>query len=80
MSPPTIDTTCELIAEQLQVLTRENHIPILLVSPQTRPGLRQITSANLPQLHILSYNEITRDIRIESHGIVQEMTEKPTNR
>ncbi len=80
MSPPAIDTTCELIAEQLQVLTRENQIPILLVSPQTRPGLRQITSANLPQLHILSYNEITRDIRIESHGIVQDMTEKPTNR
>jgi flagellar biosynthesis protein FlhA len=79
MSPPAIDTTCELIASQLQVLTRENHVPILLVSPQIRPGLRQITSANLPQLHILSYNEITRDTRIESHGIVQDMTASPTS-
>ena len=75
MSPQAVDKTCELIAKSVQVLTRENHSPIVLVSPQTRPGLRQISSANLPNLHIVSYNEVTRDTRIESHGIVQDLTE-----
>ena len=74
MSPQAVDKTCELIATSVQVLTRDNHSPIVLVSPQTRPGLRQISSANLPNLHIISYNEVTRDTRIESHGIVQDLT------
>lgn len=77
MSPQAVDKTCELISKSVQVLTRENHGPIVLVSPQTRPGLRQISSANLPNLHIVSYNEVTRDTRIESHGIVQDLTEDP---
>lgn len=74
MSPQAVDKTCEVIADAVQVLIRENHSPIVLVSPQTRPGLRRITSANLPNLQILSYNELTRDTRIESHGIVQDAT------
>jgi flagellar biosynthesis protein FlhA len=77
MSPQAVDKTCELLADQVQVLTRQNHTPLILVSPQTRPSLRQITAANLPNLQILSYNEITRDTRIESHGIVQDLTESP---
>jgi flagellar biosynthesis protein FlhA len=44
----------------------------VLASPQIRPGLKQLTAASLPDLVVLSYNEITRDTRIESVGIVND--------
>jgi flagellar biosynthesis protein FlhA len=72
MSPPAIEATCQLIAEGVEKLTTASHSPVLLVSPQIRPGLRQLTSSILPDLIVLSYNEITRDTRIESVGIVND--------
>ena len=72
MSPPAAEKTCEIIAEQVQKLRTAGHHEVILVSPQIRPGLRQLTSATLPRLNVLSYNEITRDTKIESIGIVTE--------
>jgi flagellar biosynthesis protein FlhA len=74
MSPPAIEQTCNLIAAELERLTRTGRKPIVLVSPQIRPGLKQLTSANMPHLNVLSYNEITRDTIIESVGIVTDAT------
>jgi flagellar biosynthesis protein FlhA len=72
MSPQAVEKTCARIAAEVDKLARENHPPIVLVSPQIRPGLKQLTQANLPKLHVLSYNEITRDTKIESLGIVTD--------
>lgn len=72
MSPQAVETTCSLIAQEVTRLTQEHHPPVLLVSPRIRPGLKQITAANLPTLHILSYNEVTRDTKIEAVGIVAD--------
>jgi flagellar biosynthesis protein FlhA len=72
MSPPAIEKTCELIAAEIAKLNRANRPPVVLVSPQIRPGLKQLTSSHLPRLVVLSYNEITRDTKIESVGIVTD--------
>ena len=72
MSPQAVETTCSLVAREITRLTQDNHPPVLLVSPQIRPALKQVTAANLPHLHILSYNEITRDTKIEAVGIVTD--------
>ena len=74
MSPQAVEKTCELIATAVHRLTQGHHPPVVLVSPQIRPGLKQLTAGNLPSLHVLSYNEITRDTRIESVGIVTDVT------
>ncbi len=47
--------------------------PVVLVSPQIRPALKQLTSPHLPRLVVLSYNEITRDTVVESLGMVSDM-------
>jgi flagellar biosynthesis protein FlhA len=72
MSPVAVQKTCELIAAEVGKLTKAGHTPLLLVSPQIRPGLKQMTAAHLPRLVVLSYNEVTRDTRIESVGIVHD--------
>ena len=42
----------------------------MLVSPQIRAALKQITETHLPQLVVLSYNEITRDTEVVTHAAV----------
>ncbi|NLX55954.1 MAG: flagellar biosynthesis protein FlhA [Planctomycetaceae bacterium] len=74
MSPQAVETTCSLLAAGLARLAQDHHPPVLLVSPQIRPGLKQLTAGNLPNVHVLSYNEITRDTQIESVGIVNDAT------
>jgi flagellar biosynthesis protein FlhA len=74
MSPQAVEATCRAIGKEVEKLVRGNHPPIVLVSPQIRAGLKQLTTAHLPQLVVLSYNEITRDTMIESTGMVSELT------
>lgn len=72
MSPQAQEKTCQAIAQGVRKLVDQAKTPIVLVSPQIRPGLRQITQVNLPRLKVLSYNEITRDTQIESMGLVAD--------
>lgn len=71
-APQTIEKLCEKIGNEAQKLTRTGKRAIVLVSPQLRAGLKQMTSANLPRLIVMSYSEITRDTKVEIVGIVNE--------
>ena len=72
MSPQAIEVTAKLIAKEVEKLTMAGHPPVLLVSPQIRAGLKQMTSTQLSRLIVLSYNEITRDTQIESVALVSD--------
>jgi len=72
MSPPAIEATCNAIAAILPKLTTANHTPIVLVSPQIRAALKQITENHLPQLVVLSFNEVTRDTQIMTLGLAAD--------
>ena len=72
MSPQAIELTCERIDQGIKKLVSAGHLPIVLVSPRIRPGLRQLTATAMPRLKVLSYNEITQDTQIESLGIVTD--------
>ncbi len=72
MSPAAISTTCQQIAEQMKKLDQAARPRCLLVSPRIRASVRQITQDTLPDLRILSYNEISRDTNIESVGMVSD--------
>lgn len=72
MSPPAIEATCNAIASELPKLTTANHTPIILVSPQIRAALKQITENQLPNLVVLSFNEVTRDTQIVTVGMASD--------
>ena len=72
MPPHAIESLCELLADGVEKLEREGYPPVVLVAPQIRPALKQLTAAQLPRLVVLSYNEITRDTQIESAAMVSE--------
>ena len=72
MSPPAIEKTCERIVAEAQQVMQKGRTPIVLVSPQIRPGLKQITQQSIPRLVVLSYNEVTRDTKIEAVGMIAD--------
>jgi len=72
MSPQAIQATCEAIAQELPKLTTAQHTPIVLVSPQIRAALKQITENHLSNLVVLSFNEITRDTQIVTVGLASD--------
>ena len=73
MSPQAVETTCRLISVEIDKLARANCPPVLLVSPQIRAALKQLTAPHLPNLVVLSYNEVTRDTKIESVAMVADV-------
>jgi flagellar biosynthesis protein FlhA len=72
MSPQAIEVTCTSIHQQIQKLTGAGHTPIVLVSPQIRAALKQITENHLPQLVVLSFNEVTRDTQVVTLGLATD--------
>ncbi len=72
MAPQAIEATCQSIGTQLQKLTAAGHTPIVLVSPQIRAALKQITENHIPQLVVLSFNEITRDTNVMTLGLASD--------
>jgi flagellar biosynthesis protein FlhA len=72
MSPQAVEITCRAIAKEIEKLAIANRPPVVLVSPQIRAALKQMTLPHLPQLVVLSYNEITRDTRLESLGMISD--------
>ena len=72
MSPQAVEATCNAISQELPKLTTANHTPIILVSPQIRAAVKQITENHLPQLVVMSFNEITRDTQIVTVGLASD--------
>jgi flagellar biosynthesis protein FlhA len=70
MLPDESRELCEAIAAERSALVRAGHPPVLLVSPQIRPYVKRLTSTSLPQLIVLSFNEITRDTQTQSVATV----------
>ena len=78
MSPQAVEATCQAIAAAAAKLTTAGHAPIVLVSPQIRAALKQLTENHLPQLVVLSFNEVTRDTQVVTLGLASDAVQKRT--
>jgi len=72
MSPQAIEATCRLIRNEITKLTTANRPPIVLVSPQIRAAVKRFTENQLPTLVVMSFNEVTRDTKIVTVGLVAD--------
>jgi flagellar biosynthesis protein FlhA len=74
VSTPTAtdEKICDATAGDLTKMTRQGKKSIVLVSATQRARLKKLTGGNLPRLVVLSFNEITRDTKVEIVGIVNE--------
>jgi flagellar biosynthesis protein FlhA len=72
MSPQGVESLCRAINGEITKLTTRSHSPIVLVSPQIRAAVKRLTENHLPHLIVLSFNEVTRDTKIVTLGMVSE--------
>ncbi len=72
MSPQAVEATCAHIKQEVEKLVTQNQTPVVLVSPQIRAALKQLTENHLPNLVVLSFNEVTRDTKVVTHGLVTD--------
>ncbi len=72
LSPQSVEAICRAVSAETGRMTTRGHSPIVLVSPQIRAAVKRITENHLPQLVVLSFNEITRDTKIVTLGMVTD--------
>jgi flagellar biosynthesis protein FlhA len=72
MSPQSVEAACRAISSEITKLTVSGRSPIVLVSPQIRAAVKRLTENHLPNLVVLSFNEVTRDTKIVTVGLVTD--------
>ncbi|MFC1491120.1 flagellar biosynthesis protein FlhA [Nitrospinota bacterium] len=70
MDPTHADRLLRSIQDQMDRFESSTTQPVLLASPAIRGHLRKFTERFIPQLAILSHNEIAPGVRIQSLGTV----------
>jgi flagellar biosynthesis protein FlhA len=70
LDPRTAERLLNSLSEQIQEASAGTH-PVLLCAPNIRPHVKRLTEQYIPQLPVLSYNEITPQLQIQSIGTVQ---------
>lgn len=71
MDPRTAQELINRIARKIEEHPEIAAQPILLTSPTARRHLSRLTSRFIPQLAVLSHNELSSDARVSSVGMVE---------
>ncbi len=71
LSPEMTSAVISQAAARIESLSMQGYTPILLCAPQVRYHMRRMLEGKLPQVIVLSFNEIVKDVPVESHGVVQ---------
>ncbi len=70
LPPALAGRIAERIGRELTKLAAAGHAPVILCSPPLRAELSRIAETIQPGISVLSYNEILRDVKVESLGMV----------
>ncbi len=71
LPPQEAQNMIEKIASEVQNLLELGYDPILLVAPNIRRPLKELTHRSLDRLIVLSFNELESDVDLEIHGTVK---------
>jgi len=70
LRPAMIQKIARLIEAECGKLTGKGYPAVVLCSPQVRLSVKRLTEATMSQLVVVSYNEIVKDVEVESEGMV----------
>ena len=71
MPPEVSNRIAGAVRRTAEPLLAAGHQLTVLTSPTVRAQLKQILSGHLPNVSVLSYNEVVKDLDVESMGLVQ---------
>ncbi|WCK52881.1 flagellar biosynthesis protein FlhA [Aneurinibacillus sp. Ricciae_BoGa-3] len=70
IDPDTSQRIFGALSEQINRMLQTGQQPVVLTSPAIRMYLRQLVERMMPEVPVLSYNELEPDIEIQSVGVV----------
>ncbi|UOQ43039.1 flagellar biosynthesis protein FlhA [Halobacillus salinarum] len=70
LDPETQQTIIQAVASQVEQVSLQQETAILLCSPAVRMYLKQLLDRFLPQVVVLSYNELEPSVEVQSVGVV----------
>ncbi|MCA0983312.1 flagellar biosynthesis protein FlhA [Halobacillus yeomjeoni] len=70
LDPESQQTIIQSVAEQVEQMTLQEDTAILLCSPAVRMYVKQLLDRFLPQVVVLSYNELDPMVEVQSVGVV----------
>lgn len=70
LEPRKIQRVMERVKEATERMARQGMLPVILCSPGARLPLRRFTERQFPQLVVLSLNEISPEVEVETVGTV----------
>ncbi|MCP4751441.1 MAG: flagellar biosynthesis protein FlhA [Proteobacteria bacterium] len=70
IDPETGGAIISAIEASIETFAMFNYQPLVLCSPMVRPHLKKLTERVIPNLVVLSHNEIASDIHVESLGSI----------
>jgi flagellar biosynthesis protein FlhA len=59
------------LMQAVEAMVQAQYTPLLVTSPFTRPHVKRLTEPYLPQLVVLSHNDIVANVRIKNLGVVK---------
>lgn len=70
LDPMTTQQIYQRLTEQVKRIVDAGNQPIILTSPSIRMYVRQIVDRTMPDVPVLSYNELEPNVEIQSVGVV----------
>ncbi len=70
LEPGLVQSVIRAVSRAVERMASEGYQPVLLTRPGVRPYLRRLVERVLPDVVVLSYNEVTRDQKVRSVGTV----------
>ena len=71
LDPGLTQRIFQSMVSQAEHMTMKGKAPIALVSPRIRLPLRRLLERSLPQITLLSFNEIIPGLEVEAIGVVR---------
>ena len=59
------------LTQAVETMMQQQQAPLLVTSPLTRPHVKRLTEPYVPQLVVLSHNDIVANVRIRNLGVVK---------
>jgi len=71
IEPPVVQTIIENLTEQIEKVKELIHQPVILTSPIVRIYFKRLIEQFMPNLTVLSFNEIDSNIQIQAIGTIE---------
>jgi len=71
LPPDVLNEFISELNDKIKKLGTQGHLPIVLCSSNVRRLVKKLTERNMPNLVVLSYAEIPREIKINSVGVIR---------